>query len=210
MRELLGGAAVGLGKGRVAEANAWGVGRGAQRPTNMSAFRFKQTETAGAPCACAARAFGRGTGRVSRARTQAPVRAGLAGRGGAAMEVRTEVDLSLLLVGVLAGAQLCFLWALLSLRSGKFWQEKKALVITEIDTFDWVGGCFPSRRYKRVISAPPELGSSRALWSALLEPHHAESVYDLLGKITKHSAFPSLVCQGSLKMLTLEDRLDRS
>lgn len=101
MRELLGGAAVGLGKGRVAEANAWGVGRGALRPTNMSAFLFKQTETAGAPCACAARAFGRGTGRVSRARTQAPVRAG---RGGAAVEVRTEVDLSLLLLGVLAGA----------------------------------------------------------------------------------------------------------
>lgn len=68
MRELLGGAAVGLGKGRVAEANAWGVGRGALRPTNMSAFLFKQTETAGAPCACAARAFGRGTGRVSLAR----------------------------------------------------------------------------------------------------------------------------------------------
>lgn len=81
LRELLGGAAVGLGKGRVAEANAWGVGRGALRPTNMSAFLFKQTETAGAPCACAARAFGRGTSRASRARTQAPVRAGLPRRG---------------------------------------------------------------------------------------------------------------------------------
>lgn len=42
---------------------------------------------------------------LSRARAHAaPVRAGLAGRGGAAVEVRTEVDLSLLLVGVLAGA----------------------------------------------------------------------------------------------------------
>lgn len=47
--------------------------------------------------------------------------------------------------------QLCFLWALLSLRSGKFWQEKKAPVITEIDTFDWVGGCFSSVGTKQLF-----------------------------------------------------------
>lgn len=34
----------------------------------MSAFLFKQTETAGKDCACGARTFGRGTGPAPRAR----------------------------------------------------------------------------------------------------------------------------------------------
>lgn len=48
----------------------------------MSAFLFKQTETAGAHCACGARTFGRGTGPAPRPRTRARARAGLSGRAG--------------------------------------------------------------------------------------------------------------------------------
>lgn len=47
----------------------------------MSAFLFKQTETAGADCACGARTLGRGTSRdPARARAHAVASAG---RGGA-------------------------------------------------------------------------------------------------------------------------------
>lgn len=57
----------------------------------MSAFLFKQTETAGAQYACVARAFGRGARPASRTRTQAPARAGLAGsrQGGGKRRGRT-------------------------------------------------------------------------------------------------------------------------
>ena len=50
----------------------------------MSAFLFKQTETAGADCACEARMFGRGTGPAprARARTRTPPQ-GRARPGGA-------------------------------------------------------------------------------------------------------------------------------
>lgn len=50
----------------------------------MSAFLFKQTETASADCACGARMLGRGTGLALRARAHAVATAGpgRAGRGG--------------------------------------------------------------------------------------------------------------------------------
>lgn len=93
----------------------------------MSAFLFKQTESDGALCARATRAFGRGESRASRTRTQAPARAVLAGsrqgggkRGGAGrgrglagrprggvgdgMEDLEEGDFSQFLVEELAGA----------------------------------------------------------------------------------------------------------
>lgn len=38
----------------------------------MSAFLFKQTETAGTDCACGAQTFGRGTGPAARARARTP------------------------------------------------------------------------------------------------------------------------------------------
>lgn len=50
----------------------------------MSAFLFKQTETAGVDCACGARTFGRGTGPASRARARAHSGAS-AGPGGAGL-----------------------------------------------------------------------------------------------------------------------------
>lgn len=69
MGQLLGGTAVPAGKraSRDGECLA-GVGRGGPRGTNMSAFLFKQTETADADCACGARTLGKGTGPTRRAR----------------------------------------------------------------------------------------------------------------------------------------------
>lgn len=82
MRELLGGAAVRAGKRASRGGECLGVGRGGLRGTNMSAFLFKQTETAGALCACAARAFGRErAGPRARARRRPPGR-GWPGRVG--------------------------------------------------------------------------------------------------------------------------------
>lgn len=208
-----------LGKGRAAEANAWGVGRGGLRGTNMSAFLFKQTETAGTRCACAARAFGReGASGASRTRTQAPARAGLAGRvatgrregrrgrtwagpgrrGGVgdAPEDRKEGDSSQLLVAELAGApgsRPLGLWsgALLT-------RIKKALVITEIQTF------LRARRVlfwrnRRVVSAPVGFGFTGALWCVFLDAHCTEAVQDSVGKSPSTQRSQAESVKGALK-----------